>query len=107
MQQLYKGFIETKGKAAVEKFKGKTTFKTYQEVKDLDGFGGVLADDTILIDIDDSEQSEIMMDIVEDVSDIKGQTLPVQEHQDSKEQNPCTTCNRADSRHKMRFTHFI
>lgn len=67
MQQLYKGFIETKGKAAVEKFKGKTTFKTYQEVKDLDGFGGVLADDTILIDIDDSEQSEIMMNIVEDL----------------------------------------
>lgn len=67
MQQLYKGFIETKGKAAVEKFKGKTTFKTYQEVKDLDGFGGVLADDTVLIDIDDSEQSEIMMNIVEDL----------------------------------------
>lgn len=67
MQQLYKGFIETKGKAAVEKFKGKTQFKTYDEVKDLNGFGGVLADDTILIDIDDAEQSEIMMNIVEDL----------------------------------------
>lgn len=62
---LYKGYIETKGKAAVEKFKGKTKFKTYEEVKDLDGFGGVLADDTILIDIDDAEQSEILMNIVE------------------------------------------
>lgn len=67
MQQLYKGYVETKGKAAVEKFKGKTKFKTYEEVKDLNGFGGVLADDTILIDIDDSEQSEIMMNIVEDM----------------------------------------
>lgn len=67
MQQLYKGFIETKGKAPVEKFKRKGNFKTYKEVKDLDGFGGVLADDTILIDIDDSEQSEIMMNIVEDL----------------------------------------
>lgn len=67
MQQLYKGYIETKGKAAVEKFKGKTKFKTYEEVKDLNGFGGVLADDTILIDIDDCEQSEIMMNIVEDM----------------------------------------
>lgn len=65
MQQLYKGYIATKGKAAVEKFKGKTQFKTYEEVKDLDGFGGVLADDTILIDIDDPEQSEILMNIVE------------------------------------------
>ena len=67
MSGLYKGFIETKGKAAVEKFKGKTQFKTYDEVKDLNGFGGVLADDTILIDIDDAEQSEIMMNIVEDL----------------------------------------
>lgn len=67
MQQLYKGFIETNGKAAVEKFKGRTRFKTYEEVKDLNGFGGVLADDTVLIDIDDSEQSEIMMNIVEDL----------------------------------------
>ena len=64
---LYKGYIETKGKAAVEKFKNKTRFKTYEQVKDLSGFGGVLENDTILIDIDDYEQSEIMMDIVEDL----------------------------------------
>lgn len=63
---LYKGYIETKGKAAVEKFKDKTKFKTYEEVKNLKGFGGVLADDTILIDIDDSEQAEILMNIVEE-----------------------------------------
>lgn len=67
MQQLYKGYIETKGKAAIEKFKGRTNFKTYGEVAGLNGFGGVLANDTILIDIDDSEQSEIMMNIVEDL----------------------------------------
>lgn len=64
---LYKGYIETKGKQSAEKFKGKTKFKTYEEVKNLNGFGGVLADDTILIDIDDSEQSEILMNIVEDL----------------------------------------
>jgi putative DNA primase/helicase len=62
---LYKGYIKTKGKVAGENFKGKTTFKTYDEVKSLNGFAGVLADDTILIDIDDSEQSEILMKIVE------------------------------------------
>lgn len=65
MQQLYKGYIKSKGKAAIEPFKGKSNFRTYDEVKDLDGFAGVLADDTILIDIDDTEQSEIMMNIVE------------------------------------------
>lgn len=64
---LYKGYIKSKGKAAIEPFKGKTKFRTYEEVKDYNGFAGVLADDTILIDIDDAEQSEIMMNIVEDM----------------------------------------
>ena len=63
---LYKGYIETKGKQAIEKFKGKRDFKTYEEVKNLKGFGGVLADDIILLDIDDPEQSEILMNIVEE-----------------------------------------
>lgn len=64
---LYKGYIETKGKQAIEKFKGRTHFKTYDEVKDLDGFAGVLANDTILIDVDEFNQAEIMMNIVEDL----------------------------------------
>ena len=64
---LYKGYIETKGKQSIEKFKGRTKFKTYEEVKNLNGFGGVLADDTILIDIDDAEQAEILMNIVDEL----------------------------------------
>lgn len=63
---LYRGYVETKGKASIEKLKNRTKWKTYDEVKDLNGFGGVLADDTILIDIDDSEQAEILMNIVEE-----------------------------------------
>lgn len=65
--RLYKGFVQTKGKKPLEKLKGRSNWKTYDEVKDLDGFAGILADDTILIDIDDAEQSEIMMNIVEDL----------------------------------------
>lgn len=63
---LYKGYIKSKGKAAIEPFKDRTKYRTYEEVKDCSGFAGVLADDTILIDIDDGEQSEILMNIVED-----------------------------------------
>ena len=63
---LYKGYVETKGKQSIEKLKNRTKYKTYEEVKDLNGFGGVLANDTILIDIDDTEQSEILMNIVEE-----------------------------------------
>lgn len=63
---LYKGYIKSKGKAAIEPFKNRTKFRTYEEVKNLPGFAGVLADDTALIDIDDIEQAEILMNIVEE-----------------------------------------
>lgn len=63
---LYKGYIETRGKKSCEKLKNRTSWKTYDEVKNLNGYGGILADDTIMIDIDDSDQSEMMMKIVEE-----------------------------------------
>ena len=50
-------------------FKGvpSSQLMTYDDVKDLDEYAGILADDVILIDIDDKKQSDIMMDIVEDL----------------------------------------
>lgn len=65
LKGLYKGYVRTKNKKCVDKFKNKE-LRTFDEVKDLDEYAGVLADDIILIDIDDMEQSEIMMQIVED-----------------------------------------
>lgn len=62
---LYKGYVETKGKASIEKLKNRTTWKTLDEVKDRPGYGGVLANDTILVDLDDGDQAEILMNIVE------------------------------------------
>ena len=67
MKELFKGYVETKDKKSVEKFKGRKDFKTYDQVKLLPEFAGVLAERTILIDIDDCEQSEILMKIVEDL----------------------------------------
>lgn len=64
---LYKGYVECKGKASIEKLKNRTKWKTYDEVKGLNGFGGVLADDTVLIDIDDPDQAETLMKIVEEL----------------------------------------
>lgn len=63
---LYKGYIETKGKQPCEKLKNRTKWKTLEEVKKLNGYAGVLADNTIFIDIDDAEQAEILMNIVEE-----------------------------------------
>lgn len=67
MKDLFKGYVETKDKKSVEKFKGRKDFKTYEQVEKLPEFAGVLGDQTILIDIDDYEQSEKLMDIVEDL----------------------------------------
>ena len=61
---IFKGYIKTKGKQAVEKFKNRKDFKTYEEVKRFSEFAGVIADGVILIDVDDKQQSEILYDIV-------------------------------------------
>lgn len=67
MTELFKGYVETKDKKCIEKFKNRTDFKTYRQVERLPEFAGILADDTILIDVDDYEQSEKLMDMVEDL----------------------------------------
>ena len=64
--ELFKGYVKTKNKKCTEKFKNRTDFKTYEEVKDLPEFAGILGNDTILIDVDDTEQSELLMNIIED-----------------------------------------
>lgn len=65
MGDLYRGYIKTKNKQAAEKFKGRTDFKTLDEVQAFPEYAGILEKDTMFIDIDDSEQSEILMNIVE------------------------------------------
>ena len=62
---FFRGYVPTKNKKCLEKFKDRTDLKTYDDVKELDEFAGVLDGETILVDIDDSEQSEILMNIVE------------------------------------------
>ena len=64
--KLFKGYVRTKDKASVDKFKNTDKLRTLEEVQDCPEFAGVLADDVILIDIDDHELSEIVMDIVEE-----------------------------------------
>jgi putative DNA primase/helicase len=64
---FFKGYVETKDKKCIEKFKNRTDFKTYRQVKSLPEFAGILATDIILIDIDDFEQSEKLFNIVKDL----------------------------------------
>lgn len=64
---LFKGYIPTKNKACLKKFTGSSAknIQTYREVKELPEFAGILDEDTILIDIDDFRQSEILFNIVD------------------------------------------
>lgn len=68
MMELFKGYVPTKDKKCLMPFKDARPedLKTYDQVKDLPEFAGILAENVILIDIDDYDQSEILMKIVED-----------------------------------------
>ena len=62
---FFKGYVETKDKKCIEKFKGRTDFKTLEEVQSLPEFAGILAPNAILIDVDDMDQSELLLTICE------------------------------------------
>jgi len=64
MQELFRAYLPTKNKVPLIKFKDA---KTLPEVTDLPEYAGLLADEVVLIDIDDYEQSERLMDIVEEL----------------------------------------
>ena len=64
---LYKGYVSTSGKKSTMPFKDKTANEllSLEEAQKFSEYAGILADDTVLIDIDDTEQSKIMMNVVE------------------------------------------
>ena len=63
---FFRGYVKTDGKKAVEKFKGDAPLRTLEQAKKLDSYAGILAEDAILIDVDDYEQSETLFKIVEE-----------------------------------------
>lgn len=64
---FFRGYVATKNKRCIEKYKNRSDFKSYDEVKHLSEFAGILARNAILIDLDDGEQAEKLMGIVEDL----------------------------------------
>lgn len=63
---FFRGFVETKNKKCIEKFKGRTDFKTFEQVQSLPEYAGILAAETILIDVDDFEASEMLFKVVKE-----------------------------------------
>lgn len=66
---LFKGYVPTKNKKCLMPFKDKESkdLLTYEQVKTMEEYAGILAENTVLIDVDNYEQSELLMDIVEDL----------------------------------------
>lgn len=60
---FFKGYVMTENKKCIEKFKDRTDFKTLEQVQSLPEYAGILALDAILVDVDDMEQSKLLLDI--------------------------------------------
>ena len=58
--ELFRGYVPTRNKQCLEKFKGVEKLKTRSEVQNLDEYAGILGEETILIDVDDAETSELL-----------------------------------------------
>lgn len=63
---FFRGYIRIEGKQAKDKFKKGEPLRTLEDAQQFKSYAGILADDAILIDVDDHDQSEILMQIVED-----------------------------------------
>lgn len=63
MDKLFRGYVPTKDKRTLIPF---SNCVQLESVANCSEYAGVLAEDIVLIDIDDFDQSEILMDIVED-----------------------------------------
>ena len=63
---LYRGFVPTSGKRSTMPFKDRASDEllTLEEAQKFSEFAGILSDDTVLVDIDDKEQSDIMFKVV-------------------------------------------
>lgn len=71
---MYKGYLKGNGKHAGTSFKDGGKLLSYHAARKYESFVGVLADDYIMVDIDDMHEAEILLDIVEDL-DLKCSVL--------------------------------
>lgn len=62
---LFRGYVATKSKKCLQKFANGEKLLTLEQAQQFDEYAGILNTETILIDIDDHAQSEILMNIVE------------------------------------------
>lgn len=62
---LFRGYVATKNKKCLQKFANGEKLLTLEQAQQFEEYAGILNTETILIDVDDHAQSEILMNIVE------------------------------------------
>lgn len=62
---LFKGYVLTENKKCIEKFKGRDDFKTFEQVKKLPEFAGIIDEHIALVDVDDQEEADILFNIIQ------------------------------------------
>lgn len=68
MSEFFRGYVITKGKRCIEKFKDRSDLKSYNDVKHEESFAGILNGSTVLLDFDDKVQADIAFQIVRDLN---------------------------------------
>ena len=66
MERLFRGFVPTRNKKCMQKFKDRTDLMTLEEARELDEFAGILAEDIVLVDFDDETHAKMALDIVKE-----------------------------------------
>ena len=61
---MYRGYIATNNKKALQKFKNGDGLLTLEQAEQLDEYSGILSEDAVLIDIDDGAQATKLYEII-------------------------------------------
>lgn len=65
--KLFRGYVKTINKKCTQKFANGEKLLSLNEAKKLDEYAGIINNGIILVDVDDEKQSDILMDIVEEL----------------------------------------
>ena len=67
MINIFRGYVRTKDKKPIQKFKGVNDLLTLKDVENDDEYAGILNDDFVVLDVDDSVEAEKTFRLVDDL----------------------------------------
>ena len=67
MINIFRGYIHTKDKKPIQKFKGVDNLPTLEDVTNSDEYAGILNDDYLVMDVDDTIESDKVYELVKEL----------------------------------------